>query len=128
VSDPTTVKDLMRHTSLNTTTLYARTVTERMKEAVQNLGKSGASLGAKKGAWRIGGNTWGQVGSNAAPKSTQNGILQNLTKLLAAETRAPESGEFNEGNLRETSVVVERPFDARALLHTLEMRCDVGEA
>ena len=39
VTDPNTVKNLMRHTSLNTTTLYTRTVTERMKEAVHNLGK-----------------------------------------------------------------------------------------
>jgi len=38
VSDPNTVKNLMRHTSLNTTSLYTRTVQERMKEAVENLG------------------------------------------------------------------------------------------
>jgi hypothetical protein len=44
------VKNLMRHTSLNTTTLYTRTVTERMKEAVHNLGKPlEATLGGK---WR----------------------------------------------------------------------------
>ena len=42
VSDPNTVKNLMRHTSLNTTSLYTRTVQERMKEAVENLG---ATLG-----------------------------------------------------------------------------------
>ncbi|MGN6731450.1 MAG: site-specific integrase [Candidatus Binatia bacterium] len=39
VSDPNTVKELMRHTSLTTTSRYVRTVTERMKEAVQNLGQ-----------------------------------------------------------------------------------------
>ena len=38
VKEPTTVKNLMRHTSLNTTTLYTRTVTERMKDAVRDLG------------------------------------------------------------------------------------------
>ena len=47
VSDPTTVKNLMRHTSLNTTTLYTRTVTECMKNAVRNLGADpGGTLGA----------------------------------------------------------------------------------
>ena len=38
VTDPNTVKQLMRHTSLTTTSRYVRTVTERMKQAVQNLG------------------------------------------------------------------------------------------
>ncbi len=37
VNDPNTVKALMRHTSLNTTSRYTRTVAERMKAAVQNL-------------------------------------------------------------------------------------------
>jgi len=51
VNDPNTVKNLMRHTSLNTTTLYTRTVTERMKDAVKDLVNlwrqvSGANLGA----------------------------------------------------------------------------------
>jgi len=39
VTDPNTVKELMRHTSLATTSRYVRTVTERMKQAVQNLGQ-----------------------------------------------------------------------------------------
>ena len=39
VSDPKIVMNLMRHTSLDTTTLYTRTVTERMKHAVRNLGQ-----------------------------------------------------------------------------------------
>lgn len=34
--DPNAVKNLMRHTSLNTTSRYTRTVLERMKDAVQN--------------------------------------------------------------------------------------------
>jgi hypothetical protein len=38
VSDPNTVKHLMRHTSLTTTSKYVRTVTDRMKEAVQKFG------------------------------------------------------------------------------------------
>jgi hypothetical protein len=50
VNDPNTVKALMRHTSLNTTSRYTRTVMERMKEAVQNLGKPlEASLGGNAG-------------------------------------------------------------------------------
>ena len=60
VNDPNTVKALMRHTSLNTTSRYTRTVTERMKEAVQNLGKPlEASLG-------------GNAGGKSIPKTTQN--------------------------------------------------------
>ena len=39
VSDPKIVMNLMRHKSLNTTTFYTRTVTERMKAVVQSLGK-----------------------------------------------------------------------------------------
>jgi len=45
VSDPKIVMNLMRHTSLNTTTLYTRTVTERMKAAVRS---------------KLGGRSWGQ--------------------------------------------------------------------
>jgi hypothetical protein len=59
VNAPNTVKALMRHTSLNTTSRYTRTVMERMKEAVQNLGKPlEASLG-------------GNAGSKSIPKTTQ---------------------------------------------------------
>ena len=39
VTDPNTVKNLMRHSSLNTTSRYTRTVMEHMKAALQNLGK-----------------------------------------------------------------------------------------
>ena len=56
VNDPNTVKALMRHTSLNTTSRYTRTVTERMKEAVQNLGKPLET----------------SLGGNSIPKTTQN--------------------------------------------------------
>lgn len=60
VNHPNTVKALMRHTSLNTTSRYTRTVMERMKEAVQNLGKPlEASLG-------------GNAGGKSIPKTTQN--------------------------------------------------------
>jgi len=38
VSDPNTVKELMRHMSLSTTSRYMRTVPDRLKQTVQNLG------------------------------------------------------------------------------------------
>ncbi len=66
VNDPNTVKALMRNTNLNTTSRYTRTVTERMKEAVQNLGKPlEASLGG-----------------NSIPKTTQNDKVQELRVRL----------------------------------------------
>lgn len=50
VTDPNTVKNLMRQTSLATTSKYTRTVMDAMKAAVQNLGKPlGASLGGNSG-------------------------------------------------------------------------------
>ena len=58
VSDPKVVMNLMRHTSLNTTTIHARTVNERMRDAVQNLGKDS------------GGNSWGQFGGNSSLNPT----------------------------------------------------------
>ena len=81
VSDPTIVKNLMRHTSLNTTTLYTRTVTERMKEAVQNLGKPlEASLGGKSGG-------------NSLRKKTQNNITSELVaKLIRVRNLWEKSG------------------------------------
>src|ERR1041384_4640874 len=81
VSDPTIVKNLMRHTSLNTTTLYTRTVTERMKEAVQNLGKPlEASLGGKSGG-------------NSLRKKTQNNITSELVaKLIRVRNLREKSG------------------------------------
>jgi integrase len=71
VKDPKTVMNLMRHTSLDMTTLYTRTVTERMKEAVQNLGKLlEATLG-------------GSSGGNSLRKNTQNNIMRELLVRLA---------------------------------------------
>jgi integrase len=58
VSDPKIVMNLMRHTSLDTTTLYTRTVTERMKHAVRNLGQI---LGA----------VWGHLPGAKIPKVTR---------------------------------------------------------
>jgi integrase len=66
VDDPNTVKNLMRHTSLNTTSRYVRTVKERMIEAVQNLG---ATAG-------------GNFGGNSLRKNTQNDIRRVLTRRL----------------------------------------------
>jgi len=70
VTDPNTVKNLMRHTSLNTTSRYTRTVMERMKAAVQNLGKPlEASLG-------------GNSGGKSIRKTTQSDIMRELLVRL----------------------------------------------
>jgi integrase len=82
VTDPNTVKNLMRHTSLNTTSRYTRVVMERMKEAVQNLGKPlEASLG-------------GNSGGKSIPKTTQNDILRELAVRLI---RAQNTGRIIGG-------------------------------
>ena len=82
VNDPNTVKNLMRHTSLNTTTLYTRTVTERMKDAVKDLGNPlEASLGGKSG-------------SNSLRKKTQNSTLVKLAikELIARRAKGNSGG------------------------------------
>ena len=81
VNDPNTVRALMRHTSLNTTSRYTRTVTERMKDAVQNLGKPlEASLG-------------GNCGGKSIPKTTQNDKLNQLrVRLLTARNAREKTG------------------------------------
>ena len=40
VTDPNTVRALMKRTSLNTTSRYMSTIPDRLKEAVKNLGAS----------------------------------------------------------------------------------------
>ena len=81
VNDPNTVKILMRHTSLNTTSRYTRTVTDRMKAAVQNLGKPlEASLG-------------GNSGGKSIPKTAENDKLNELRmRLLTARNAKGKSG------------------------------------
>jgi integrase len=81
VNDPNIVRALMRHTSLNTTSRYTRTVTERMKEAVQNLGKPlEASLG-------------GNSGGKSIPKTTQNDKFQELrVRLLRVRNSRQNAG------------------------------------
>ncbi len=75
VSDPKIVMNLMRHTSLDTTTLYTRTVTERMKHAVRNLGADpGGSLGA-----------------SSRRKNTQSDTMRNLLVRLVRERNATEN-------------------------------------
>jgi hypothetical protein len=70
VSDPNTVKSLMRHTSLTPTSKYIRTVPERMRQAVQNLGKPlAASLGDNSGGKSI-------------PRTTQSDIMRELAVRL----------------------------------------------
>jgi hypothetical protein len=68
VNDPNTGR--LRHTSLNTTSRYTRTATERMKAAVQNLGKPlEASLG-------------GNSGGKPITKTTQSDKLNELRVRL----------------------------------------------
>ena len=79
VTDPNTLKNLMRHTSLNTTSRYARTVMERMKAAVRNLGKPlEASLG-------------GNSGGKCQRKNTQSNIMRELLTRLVRVRDARES-------------------------------------
>src|SRR5215468_7904242 len=77
VSDPNVVKNLMRHTSLNTTTLYTRTVEERMKDAVQGLGHK----------------SWTQIGRNSLRKTARNDtILQVLGRLASGRNLKGSAG------------------------------------
>ena len=79
ISDP--IKELMRHTSLTTTSRYVRTVTERMKQAVQNLG---ANFGGKFG---------GNSGGNSQRKNTQQRILiKPVTKRLIVRNVSRKHG------------------------------------
>jgi integrase/recombinase XerD len=65
VSDPTVVMKLLRHTNMKTTTGYLRTVDNRMRNALQNLGASaGGELGGKK-----------------PPQNASNDIQAQLAKL-----------------------------------------------
>jgi len=90
VTDPNTVKNLMRHTSLNTTSRYTRTVMERMTAAVQNLGKPAdkileASLG-------------GISGGISQRKNSQNDTTLELLKKIVEARKAFRSKRFIEGN------------------------------
>ncbi|HMF48251.1 MAG TPA: hypothetical protein VK603_06405 [Candidatus Saccharimonadales bacterium] len=75
VSDPKIVMNLMRHTSLNTTTLYTRTVTERMKAAVRS---------------KLGGRSWGI----SLRRKTRNNTMRELL-LKVAERNAKLLNERN---------------------------------
>jgi integrase len=82
VSDPNTVKELMRHTSLTTTSRYVRTVTERMKQAVQNLGTN------------FGGKFGGNSGGNSRRKNAQERMLvkQVAKRLIVRNGRRKHGG------------------------------------
>ena len=86
VTDPNTVKQLMRHTSLTTTSRYVRTVTERMKQAVQNLGAT------------PGGNFGGKSGGNSPRKNTQ---MRKVIKQ-AAERLTVRNGKRKHGGRSRT--------------------------
>jgi integrase len=98
VSDPTVVKDLMRHTSLNTTSLYTRKVKERMERAVANLGRS---PGGKSGP-DSGGKSWGQMERNSLRKTVRNDILVNLLARRLTEKRAILNSESAGEKVEET--------------------------
>src|SRR5262249_19106855 len=72
VSDPTVIMKLLRHTNLRTTTGYLRTVENRMRAAVENLGAASG----------------GVLGAVLVPKTDQNELrarIAELTKLLIAQ-------------------------------------------
>ena len=81
VTDPNTVMKLLRHTSLNTTSRYTRTVMERMKDAVQNLGRPlEASLG-------------GNSSGNYQRKNTQKRMLiKQVAKRLIVRSGKRKRG------------------------------------
>ena len=77
VTDPNIVRALMRHTNLNTTSRYMRTVPERLKEAVKNLGA----------------NPGGNSGGNSLRKTAQKRILMSpAAKRLIARSKRKNTG------------------------------------
>ena len=105
VSDPKIVMNLMRHTSLNTTTLYTRTVTERMKHAIQNLGNPlEAGLG-------------GSLDDASRRKKTQKDMLVKLALRRLLTHGQVESSEFSEG--KEKSFDLENGGRSRSRTYDL---------
>ena len=90
VTDPNTVMKLLRHTSLNTTSRYTRTVMDRMKDAAQNLGRP---LEASSG---------GNSGGKLERKSPQTALLLKLLKKLDRARVTKGSAESIKGNLAKT--------------------------
>src|SRR5262249_49327753 len=76
VNDPNVVMRLLRHTNLNTTTRYLRTVKDRMQEAVNGLGS------LANGAENLVANFGSQFGSQLLSKTTQNDISQNRQQKI----------------------------------------------
>ena len=96
VKDPSVVMKLLRHTNLTTTTKYLRTVENRMREAVENLGA------------RAGGNFDGKK----VLKTVQNGIdakVLELAKLLIAQGFYGDN-ETHENNVSAAHTALRRPF------------------
>jgi integrase len=98
VSDPTTVKNLMRHTSLNTTSLYTRTVIERMKEAVQNLGLKATDTRP------LGTGLGGRSGGISLRKNAQRDILVKLIARRLREREVAKSGEYRKEKMYDGSM------------------------
>jgi integrase len=98
--DPRVLMDLMRHTNLNTTTKYLRSVNEAMRDAVQHFGQTstktlvptlGANLGANQNAQQV-------------QKSVQNSSARFLAELLQAGPQALELLESTLKNLRKMGI------------------------
>src|SRR5262249_31944802 len=102
VSDPMVIMKLLRHTNLKTTTGYLRTVEDRMRAAVQNLGlqseKQSQSL-----AENLGAATGGVLGAELVLKNDQSELsakLAQLTKLLIAQGFYDDNEEQREEGAR----------------------------
>src|SRR5262249_54176526 len=112
VNDPTVIMKLLRHTNLKTTTGYLRTVEDRMRAAVGNMGqretkpKHTLSSDHNEGVNSVqvlGASTGGGLGAEKLPKNDQNELrakLAQLTKLLIA------NGFFNDTENGEKKVRV----------------------
>jgi hypothetical protein len=85
VMDPNTVKNLMRHTSLTTTSRYVRAIPDRMKAAVKNLGRPLVAS--------VGGNS----STRPQHKNTQTNMLREFLVRLVNERN---DGELDGGRSR----------------------------
>jgi integrase len=78
--DPRVLMSLMRHTSLNTTTKYLRTLQQSMKNAVNNLG---TDLGANQNRLQ---------GQKSAERSTSQELAQSVIERLKARKNGENFG------------------------------------
>ena len=86
MNDLNVVMRLLRHTNLNTTPRYSRTVKDRMQEAVNGLG----SLVA---------NSDSQLGSQLLSKPTQNDISQIVNRNQIQLVKKGKRNLFSQGRM-----------------------------